>query len=265
MYLLIDYREQDFIKLLSDYCIIENDMIKAVTLNNVEIKFKITSLPIGDFIILDNIEDNNTIRLAIERKSIRDLCSSITDGRFREQKQRLLDSINDPSKVCYLIEGIKHINNSDKLTLSHTIINGSLLNLIFKHQYRLIQTENKLDTFNNIILLYKKFKNNDFENDNNQNKVKLIKRSDKIKDNKLLNQLCLIPGVSSKIAEVIIQNVGLENVNLSIKSLIDTYTLLNDEIKCENYLTDIVISDNGQKVRKIGKALSKKIYEYFCK
>ena len=158
MYLLIDYREQDFIKRLSDYCIIENDMIKAITINNVEIKFKITNLLIGDFVILDDIDNLYTIRLAIERKSIRDLCASITDGRFREQKQRLLDSINDASKVCYLIEG-KLNNLSDKLTLSHTIINGSLLNLIFKHKYKVIQTENKLDTFNNIVLLYKKFKN----------------------------------------------------------------------------------------------------------
>jgi ERCC4-type nuclease len=285
MYLLIDYREQDFIKRLSDYCIIENDMIKEFTLNNVEIKFKITNLPISDFIILDDIEDNNTIRLAIERKSIRDLCSSITDGRFREQKQRLLDSINDVSKVCYLIEGTKNINNSDKLTLSNTIINGSLLNLIFKHKYKLIQTENKIDTFNNIILLYKKFKNNDFENQGIQNKVKLIKRSDKIKDNKILNQLCLIPGVSSKVAEIIIKNVNLQNINLqninlqndnlqndnlqnidvSIKSLIDIYKLLNDETECENYFSEVIVSNNDKKVRKIGKALSKKIYEYFCK
>jgi len=306
MYLLIDYREQDFIKRLSDYCIIENDMIKAITINNVEIKFKITNLLIGDFVILDDIDNLYTIRLAIERKSIRDLCASITDGRFREQKQRLLDSINDASKVCYLIEG-KLNNLSDKLTLSHTIINGSLLNLIFKHKYKVIQTENKLDTFNNIVLLYKKFKNNDFEMDCAQNKVKLIKRSDKIKDNKLLNQILLIPGVSSKIAQVIITYITVPivepvvepivepvvepivepvvepvvepivepetsvpcpcalSVPSSIKSLIDIYISLNEEIRCENYFTDVIVPGNGGKVRKIGKALSKKIYEYFCK
>ena len=278
MYLLIDYREQDFIKRLSDYCIIENDMIKAITINNVEIKFKITNLLIGDFVILDDIDNLYTIRLAIERKSIRDLCASITDGRFREQKQRLLDSINDASKICYLIEG-KLSNSSDKLTLSHTIINGSLLNLIFKHKYKLIQTENKLDTFNNIILLYKKFKNNDFETDGVQNKVKLIKRSDKIKDNKLLNQLLLIPGVSSKIAQVIITYITVPivvpvvepvvvhetSLHFSIKSLIDIYISLNEETKCENYFTDVIVPGNGSKARKIGKALSKKIYEYFCK
>ena len=261
-------------------------MIKAITINNVEIKFKITNLLIGDFVILDDIDNLYTIRLAIERKSIRDLCASITDGRFREQKQRLLDSINDASKICYLIEG-KLSNSSDKLTLSHTIINGSLLNLIFKHKYKLIQTENKLDTFNNIILLYKKFKNNDFETDGVQNKVKLIKRSDKIKDNKLLNQLLLIPGVSSKIAQVIITYITVPivvpvvkpvvvpvvepvvepetSLHFSIKSLIDIYISLNEETKCENYFTDVIVPGNGSKARKIGKALSKKIYEYFCK
>jgi ERCC4-type nuclease len=269
MYLLIDYREQDFISRLSEFCIIENDIIKQVTLNNIEIKFKITNLPIADFIILENIEDNNTICLAIERKSIQDLCSSITDGRFREQKVRLLDSINNPSKICYLIEGTKQINT----TLSHTIINGSLLNLVFKHKYKLIPTENKLDTFNNIVLLYKKFKNKDFINNevlqstSENYTVKLIKRSDKIKDNKLLNQLCLIPGVSKKIAETIINYIigGVSENTVSIKSLIDIYISLNEETKCENYFTNVEIPGNGQKMRKIGKALSKKIYEYFCK
>jgi ERCC4-type nuclease len=294
MYLLIDYREQDFIKRLSEFCVIENDILKQVTLNNVEVKLKITNLPIADFIILENIDDINTICLAIERKSIRDLCSSITDGRFREQKARLLDSINDTSKICYLIEGTKHMADKTNTTLSHTIINGSLLNLVFKHKYKLIQTENKLDTFNNIILLYKKIKNQDFiinevlQSTSENYTVKLIKRSDKIKDNKLLNQLCLIPGVSKKIAEAIINYIigGVSETNgdvsetngdvsetngdvsentVSIKSLIDIYISLNEEIKCENYFTNVEMPGNGQKMRKIGKALSKKIYEYFCK
>lgn len=279
MYLLIDYREQDFISRLSEFCIIENDIIKQVTLNNIEIKFKITNLPIADFIILENIEDNNTICLAIERKSIQDLCSSITDGRFREQKARLLDSINNPSKICYIIEGTKQ-GTKQATTLSHTIINGSLLNLIFKHRYKLIPTENKLDTFNNIVLLYKKFKNKDFINNevlqstSENYTVKLIKRSDKIKDNKLLNQLCLIPGVSKKIAETIVNYIigDVSETTVSIKSLIDIYISLNEETKCENYFTNVEMPGNsqkmpgnGQKMRKIGKALSKKIYEYFCK
>lgn len=265
MYLLIDYREQDFIKKISETSgVLENDIIRDVTINNIHIKYKVTNLAVGDFIILEDIDDNNTIQVIIERKSIQDLCSSITDGRFREQKQRLIESINDTSKICYLIEG----TNKDSFSLSYNIINGSLLNLIFKHKYKLIQTSNILDTYNTIILLYKKFKNNDFEtNGNVSTGTKLIKRSEKVKNNKLLNQLCLIPGVSSRIAETIMTSSSSIS---SISSLIQIYNDLNEQpdglFKCEAYFADIPISgSSNQRSRKIGPSISKKIYEYFCK
>ena len=135
MYLLIDYREQDFINKLSEFCIIENEIVKAIKINGEEISIKITNLPIADFIITEDIHDNTTIKLAIERKSINDLYSSIIDGRFREQKSRLLDSLGDSNKICYLIEG-----SSSKLitTKKVNMIRGSIVNLIFKHRYSVI-------------------------------------------------------------------------------------------------------------------------------
>ena len=103
MYLLIDYREQDFIKKLSEFTFIENDVLKTITINNKDIHFKITNLIVGDFIIKESLENDNSIKVVIERKSIQDLNSSIKDNRFREQKSRLLESIGDPLKICYLI------------------------------------------------------------------------------------------------------------------------------------------------------------------
>lgn len=268
MYLLIDYREQDFIKRINELYMksqeniqeneITTDTIISLNILNTCVFYKITSLPIGDFIIQENIDDTNTIKMVIERKNIKDLCSSITDGRFREQKQRLLDSINDANKICYLIEGNKQVSN---LSLSDTIINGSILNLLFKHKYHMIQTENKLDTFNIIVLLYKKYKNGDFQESHNKiSSIKLLKRSDKIAENKMVHQLCLIPGVSQKIAKAI-TNYPLT----SIKCLVDLYNNLEDEKKKELLLSELVIDESNKKPRKVGKALSKKIYEYFCK
>jgi crossover junction endonuclease MUS81 len=257
MILLVDYRENDYIKRLSEYCEIVNDHIIQTNILNIDITFKICSLPIADYIILQDVNDNNTIQLAIERKSIKDLCSSITDGRFREQKQRLLESINDNNKICYLIEG--SVVSDMKNSLSNTIINGSLLNLLFKHKYKTIQTENKQDTFNMILLLYKKFKNGDFKETQTttSSPIKLVKRSDKIKDNKLSYQLCLIPGVSINIADTII-SYPIQ----TIKELIDKYNSLETDTQKENLFSEIKIQGKN---RKIGKALSKKIYEYFCK
>lgn len=266
MYLLIDYRETFFINKLSEYSYIENDVLKNVDINNINLNYKITSIPIGDFVIQSDLDNIDTIEMIIERKSIKDLCASITDGRFREQKQRLFDSIKDCSRITYIIEGAKGLQvleneSSDKKNmLSQNIINGSILNLIYKHNYRVLQTENKLDTFNNILLLYRKFKNGDVKHDNLNQTVELVTKSKKISDNKLLNQLCLISGVSSKTAQIIINEMKFT----SIQDIIEVYLSKSLEKEREELLANIVI-DNSKRIRKVGNALSKKIYYYFCK
>jgi crossover junction endonuclease MUS81 len=264
MYLLVDYRESAFINKLSEYSYIENDVLKAVEINNIEISYKITSLPVGDFIIQSDISNIDTIEMIIERKSIKDLCASITDGRFREQKRRLFDSVKDSSRITYIIEGIRKIQVLEGVEkqniLSQNIISGSILNLIYKHNYRVVQTENKLDTFNNILLLYKKFKNGDFKQDINTQTVELVTKSKKISENKLVNQLCLISGVSSKTADVVINEMKFT----SIQDIITSYLSKSSEKEKEEMLCNIII-DNSKKIRKVGNALSKKIYYYFCK
>lgn len=264
MYLLVDYRESAFINKLSEYSYIENDVLKAVEINNIEISYKITSLPVGDFIIQSDLSNIDTVEMIIERKSIKDLCASITDGRFREQKRRLFDSVKDSSRITYIIEGIRKIQVLEGVEkqniLSQNIISGSILNLIYKHNYRVVQTENKLDTFNNILLLYKKFKNGDFKQDINTQTVELVTKSKKISENKLINQLCLISGVSSKTADVVINEMKFT----SIQDIITSYLSKSSEKEKEEMLCNIII-DNSKKIRKVGNALSKKIYYYFCK
>jgi ERCC4-type nuclease len=290
MYLLIDYREKDFIKKLSEITVVSNETVSTVIINNCQVQFKITNLPIADFIITTNHELNNnaenyidTIKVAIERKSINDLCSSITDGRFREQKTRLLVSIGDTSKICYFIEGSK-----SKARMSNTIINGAILNLIYKHKYTVVSTENKDDTFFTIVCLYKKWLNNEYElikenqlNTNqshtqvqNNEPMKLLKRSDKINSDKFIHQLCLVPGISVSIANVIYSYIKLNNnevnneVNvqksITLKTLIDIYNKLSEE-ESELYFASVIVSEKNNRVRKVGPALSKKIYSYFCK
>jgi crossover junction endonuclease MUS81 len=253
--LLIDYREGDFIKRLSEYTFIENEIIKNVSINGIEVCFKITNLTIGDFII----ENDEGVNVVIERKSVQDLCSSIIDGRFREQKQRLMDSVNDESKIVYMIEG----NGEKSVHLSKSIIDGSILNLVFKHNYKVIQTNTKLDTFNMVLLLYKKIRNSDFEKVMKPVTMKVIKKSDNIRSSKILNQLCLIPGVSNTVAETIINkmDIGDDRSTCTIKTLIDFYNQLSSENERELFFANVSINAK----RKIGKALSKKIYEYFCK
>jgi DNA excision repair protein ERCC-4 len=239
----IDYREFDIIELL-----------KQVK----DINYKVCNLIIGDFIIKN---EKDEILFVIERKSIKDLCASILDGRMSEQRSRLIESVQDPTKIVYIIEGKKSeafIHGSSP-SVTKKSINSSILNLIFKHSYRVIFTESKQDTVDNLILLYTKIKESKLKlNETTNSVIKIIKKSDKINDNIFINMLSVIPGVSAKIAIKIHEKYDTFN------SLLLAYNNLpneNDNIMKKKMLSDILVSTN----RKVGKATSEKIYSSLFK
>jgi len=65
-----------------------------------------TNLDLGDFVF--KIKDE--IVLIIERKTVEDLAASIKDGRYREQKSRLLANFSK-HQILYIIEGNVTKNN----------------------------------------------------------------------------------------------------------------------------------------------------------
>ena len=94
MIIKVDVREQEMFKLIKYYLEI-SPSYKNITIVS-------ENLPLGDVIICD---ENNVERLIIERKSIRDLSSSIKDGRYEEQSYRLNGSPFSNHNIIYLIEG----------------------------------------------------------------------------------------------------------------------------------------------------------------
>ncbi len=94
MIIKVDVREQEMFKLIKYYLEISSSY------KNINIVSE--NLPLGDVIICD---ENKVERLIIERKSIRDLSSSIKDGRYEEQSYRLNGSPFSNHNIIYLIEG----------------------------------------------------------------------------------------------------------------------------------------------------------------
>ena len=225
----IDYREKAIIKHFEEF--------------KPSIKYTITNLPVGDFVF----KQNNDVYYIIERKTILDLASSITDGRFREQKQRLLDSINLPDNIVYILEGNK--NQKQYGNISPSIIDSSILNLIFKHKYKVIRTVNDIETYDILLSLYKKLESNEF-NKKLETNVKLIKKGDAINNNMLTTMLSVIPGVSINISKKITETYT------TLPILINTYDRILDINDREKLLSSIQVNDK----RKLGIALSKKIY-----
>ena len=85
----------------------ERDLIQLFQNNNVAIQSY--NLDIGD-IQIHYVDENNEDYLLtiIERKTYDDLSTSIKDGRYKEQKNRILNSIPQNIRKIYLIEGNKN-------------------------------------------------------------------------------------------------------------------------------------------------------------
>lgn len=225
----IDYREKSVIKLIEEY-------------PNFPFKYTVSNLLIGDFVI----KQNNETLYILERKTILDLAASITDGRFREQKQRLFESVNGCyDKVIYLIEGSRNLKKYG--SISKTIINSSIVNLIFKHKYKVIHTTDEKDTLENLIHLCSKLHKGEFDKPMTV-EIKTIKKGENT--DPFVNMLCTIPGVSTVCGQKI------KDKYVSLANLFDTYNKLEINERYE-LLTDIQVNK-----RKLGKVLSKKIYCY---
>jgi len=232
----VDYREKTLISLL-------------------KISIEVTNLELGDI----KLEYNDKPILIIERKSINDLNSSIRDGRYHEQKQRLLSNI-DRHRIVYLIEG--EISDQQKYIEPKKIF-SSILHTIFRDRLIVYRTNSIIETVEFITELVNRIqtKSVDWINylDGNclHNSLDVDKKVyDKVASKKcdnntptvaFINMLAQIPGCSTKIAE----------------KIVETYKTMPNLIKClensgENCLKELKL-DN----RKLGPVLSSRIYNYF--
>ena len=210
-------------------------------------------LDLGDIIFRNDSKDI----LIIERKTMGDLYSSIQDGRYKEQKIRLMNHYSN-HQIVYIIEGT--ISCSSKFfKKAKPITDGALLNMTFRDKLNVIRTKDVSDTasilykIGNKIIKNPEFFKNDSETPkmNYLDTIKICK-----KDNmtpKLCNivQLSQIPGVSKQMAEIIIEKYD------SLSNLIMEYTKLDNLDDKQKLLKNIELTN-----RKIGPVISKRIYDF---
>lgn len=225
MEIIIDNRENSLIKLLE-----ENKIV-----------FIKKNLEIGDIQFIEN----NKIIYILERKTINDLGASIKDGRYKEQKMRLLSNHTD--NIYYIIEG----NIDECNTLNRKALLGSIINMSFRDNIKVISSNNIKDTYDIIIQIQKKYNDGKFKKiettqDNYISSIKTNKKENMNKELCNIIQLATIPGVSQNISKIIMEKYG------TLSNLIEEYK------KTDNLL----LSDISLGKRKIGKVLSIKIYDY---
>ena len=217
----------------------ENGLIKILENNN--IKFEKKNLEIGDIQFIEN----DKLIYIIERKTVNDLGASIKDGRYKEQKMRLL--ANNTDNIYYIIEG----NIDDCNTLNRKALLGSVINMIFRDNIKIINSNDINDTYNIILQIQTKYNDGKFKQvennkDNYISSIKINKKENMNKELCNIIQLATIPGVSKNISKIIIEKYG------NICNLIEEFKK-ND---------DLMLSEINLGKRKLGKSLSKKMYEY---
>ena len=192
-------------------------------------------LDIGD-IVLYNTES----KCIIERKTLNDLSSSIIDGRYKEQKQRLLASGH---RVVYIIEGI----TKNKHGVKHSTLLSTMLNMQLRDKITVIRTKDIHETSQIIILLKTKlieFNNIQLQTTMYNPNIVMKKKHNLTKELIFINQLCCIPGISQKLALCII------NKYPKLKDLIDVYNVL-DTVEGSKLLS---------KIDGIGPKISNSVY-----
>ena len=261
MLIKIDVREQNLI--------IECNNLLNNLLNNYDnINIEIETLPIGDIILYD--DDGNEIMI-IERKTLSDLACSIKDGRYKEQGFRLSNCSLHNHNIFYLIEGnLSYFNNNNKFNnnkfnnIDKKTLLSSFVSITYFKGFSLYRTNNLTESAEWILSYANKiqkdkaknqkcyYNNNNNNNENNENNEIInnketyvnvcsrVKKNNVTLDNIGAIMLSQIPGVSSNVAERIMQDY--KTIGNLIEHLKENQEILNT-IKIVN----------GDKMRKISK------------
>lgn len=113
----------------------------------------VAALELGDYVFRNGTEDV----LVVERKTLADFAASITDGRHREQKSRLL-GVYPSSLVVYIVEG-DLLNAAKALSYSRVgpdVLVSAMLNTMMRDGIHVIRTAGPEETVYILSCLRKK-------------------------------------------------------------------------------------------------------------
>ena len=269
--LIIDTREKP------DFCEYVHEGLK-----NCEIERQ--QLDIGDLAFIKG----DTYYCIIERKTLNDLAASIKDGRYNEQKVRILNSDfgkTHKHRIYYLLEGdwTQAKRNTKVNGLPTSTLTSAAISMFARDNIKVYMTKDKFETVEFLAALYQKFNDKEFvekfehhcpllgatetpsfeqakqgtlltsEYDKYIKAISSKKKGNQDAIQCYLAQLCQIPSVSSKTAQVIMTQYP------SMAHLIAGYYQVETDKEREELLRDLVHADSG---RKLGMAASKKVYEF---
>jgi ERCC4-type nuclease len=214
-------------------------------LNGKGILWKIAMLEVGDVWIQN---DSNSVQLAFERKTFNDLASSIKDGRYREQKARLLSQF-PANRITYILEECStyFIWTTEKTQIYHlaTSAYGSfILHTMYRDGIHVYISKNTEETALFLIELALRIEKNPTMMEGNQGSSSSYIDVCSIKTRKMENntpficfqmQLGQVPGISSKIVSILCQHTQCQ----SMKDWIQKLNSFSENTERVTYLSTI--------------------------
>ncbi len=159
------------------------ELLKSIGLN-VEMK----TLPIGDYIVAPET--------VVERKSIRDLMSSVFDGRLFDQCSRLKEHFEHP---ILLVEG--NVDEIEDITDNPLIFYGAISTVALDFKIPIIPTPNATHTAKLLVSMCSK------KDSPKGPFLKKIKKSSNLQKQQL-SVLCSLPGIGEKFAVRMLKKFG---------------------------------------------------------
>lgn len=246
---VIDYREKDLNYIFKE----KFDKFTSSDDSLNKYSYEVSNLLVGDI----NFYVNDELKVIVERKTIKDLSQSIKDGRYREQKSRILSAGCD--KIIYIFEGCNPIGQlaQSKYLISYKTYLGTIVNNFLRDGVYVHQTVDIGDTRDFLLTIMRKLDLISDEKSTNEyiHSVKIKKRDNITGRNCFLSQLCAIPGISYNIA------IAIQDKYKSWYDLIITYIGVEEQYRALLLEPIEIKVSNGEKTRKLGKVLSQRIYD----
>eukprot|EP00924_Labyrinthula_sp_SR-Ha-C_P004014 maker-scaffold_3-snap-gene-11.2-mRNA-1 protein AED:0.00 eAED:0.00 QI:31/1/1/1/1/1/2/58/418 len=213
------------------------------------------NLVLGDFCwIKRTSEGEKVLDVIIERKIASDLIASIFDGRYREQKLRLINcGLKQP---MYLLEGQPTWNIENKKSK----IFRTAASKITACEINVVYTKDSSDSVEALYHLHCYLKKHgeefSFEDFKEYNAFKFNQKRGSVEnfEEMLISELVQIEGISFKYAATILSQYSFENHKQFVEFLVQNTT-------SQKYCFEDILPVGGQ--RRLGKTGAQKIYKFY--
>lgn len=225
----VDTREPMLASLLGDRCKSQENPIRMV----------VEQLDVGDVHIVfeDGVEEEKKeYNILFERKSCHDMASSIKDGRYREQKMRLIASGAMKHHILYMVEGAPSM--TELLDAEETIfgvrpsvLSGMMVNTMLRDGLHVVPVTNTEETAAWVWAIAQRCLTDPGKmvggavsaSSEYIHQVSVKKRENVTPENCYIMQLCQVPGISTKIAK------GITEKFPTMLGLLQGLTAMKDE------------------------------------